>query len=96
MYVINEIFRNEDSDFKASGRVSSDPGDSFTDCVLTSSLEGEGGVTLGIRKVEGSFNTTGDGVRTDFFVDGICYQGNINISGTATVSEPVIMRCSSY
>ena len=95
MYVINEIFRNEDSDLKASGRVSSDPGDSFTDCVLTSSLEGEGGVTLGIRKVEGSFNTTGDGVRTDFFVDGICYQGNINISDGGEGQRDFVMSWNS-
>ena len=80
MFVINEMLEREDSALKVSGSISSDPGDSFTDCELTSSLEGEDGLTLGIRKVEGSFVTTGDGIRTDFFVDGICYQGNIVLS----------------
>ena len=78
MYVINEMLASEDRSLKASSSIPDTPGDSFTDCILTSSLEGDNGVTLGIRKVQGSFVTTGDGIRTDFFVDGICYQGNIN------------------
>lgn len=95
MYVINEILRQEDRSLKVSGSVPSDPGDSFTDCELTSSLEGEDGVTLGIRKVEGSFVTTGDGIRTDFFVDGICYQGNIAISDEGEGKRDFVMSWNS-
>lgn len=95
MYVINEILRQEDRSLKVSGSVPSDPGDSFTDCELTSSLEGEDGVTLGIRKVEGSFVTTGDGIRTDFFVDGICYQGNIVISDEGEGKRDFVMSWNS-
>ena len=40
MFVINEVMADADSSLKASGRISDDPGDSFSDCVLTSSLEG--------------------------------------------------------
>ena len=95
MYVINEILRSEDRSLKVSGSVPSDPGDSFTDCTLTSSLEGADGVTLGIRKVEGSFNATGDGIRTDFFVDGICYQGNIVMSDGEDGQKNFVMSWNS-
>ncbi len=91
MYVINETIREEDPSLKASGRVPDVPGDSFSDCVLTSSLEGEGGLTIGIRKVEGSFVTTGDEIRTDFFVDGMSYQGNITISESEEGSKSFVM-----
>ena len=95
MYVINEMLASEDRSLKASSKISDTPGDSFTDCVLTSSLEGDNGVTLGIRKVEGSFVTTGDGIRTDFFVDGICYQGNINITDAGDGSKNFVMAWNS-
>ncbi len=95
MYVINEMLRREDSSLKVTGSVPEGPGDSFTDCELTSSLEGEGGVTLGIRKVEGSFVTTGDGIRTDFFVDGVCYQGNISISDSGEGARNFVMSWNS-
>ena len=95
MYVINEMLAQEDRSLKVSGSVSSDPGDSFSDCTLTSSLEGEGGITLGIRKVEGNFVTTGDGIRTDFFVDGICYQGNISISDAGDGTRNFVMSWNS-
>lgn len=80
MYAINEQAVAVKSAFAASTEVSSEPGDSFENCVVTKPLEGTDGYTIGIRKVEGSFETTGDEVRTDFFVDGVLYQGNINIS----------------
>ena len=91
MYVTNEILREEDSSLKASARIPDVPGDSFSDCVLTSSLEGDGGLTIGIRKVEGSFVTTGDEIRTDFFVDGMFYQGNITISEGEEGSKSFVM-----
>ena len=79
MYVINKIVTDENKKFAATSSISSDPGDSFTDCVVTKPLEGTDAYTIGIRKVEGTFNATGDEVRTDFFVDGVLYQGNIRI-----------------
>ena len=95
MYVINQILASENRSLKTSSSVSNVPGDSFTNCELTSSLEGEGGVTLGIRKVQGSFVTTGDGIRTDFFVDGICYQGNIVISDAGDGVKNFVMSWNS-
>ena len=95
MYVINEMLASEDRSLKASSSIPDTPGDSFTDCILTSSLEGDNGVTLGIRKVQGSFVTTGDGIRTDFFVDGICYQGNINITDSGDGSKNFVMAWNS-
>lgn len=79
MYVIDKFAREEDKRYAATSDISSDPGDSFTDCVVTKPLEGGDTYTIGIRKVEGTFDATGDEVRTDFFVDGVLYQGNIRI-----------------
>lgn len=95
MFVTNEVMADADSSLKASGRISDDPGDSFSDCVLTSSLEGEGGLTIGIRKVEGSFVTTGDEIRTDFFVDGTFYQGNIVVNEEEGGTKSFVMTWNS-
>lgn len=95
MYVINEMLASESRSLKASSSIPDTPGDSFTNCELSSSLEGEGGVTLGIRKVQGSFVTTGEGIRTDFFVDGICYQGNIVISDAGDGVKNFVMSWNS-
>ncbi|MBR1797364.1 MAG: hypothetical protein IJ757_05055 [Clostridiales bacterium] len=95
MFAINEILTRTNSSLKASSNISDAPGDSFTDCVIDSSLEGEGGITLGIRKVEGSFVTTGDGIRTDFFVDGTCYQGNIVIRDQGEGTRSFVMAWNS-
>ena len=95
MYVINEMLGNKSSSLKASSHISTQRGDSFTNCELTSSLEGEGGITIGIRKVEGTFETTGDGIRTDFFVDGVCYPGNIVISDSGEGKRDFVMSWNS-
>lgn len=79
MYVVNDTLKAGGSYLEATGKISSDSGDSFSDCTVTRSLEGDGGVTFGIRTVEGSFITTGSEMRTDFFVDGVFCQGNIKI-----------------
>ena len=79
MYVIDMFATDADKRYAATSDISSDPGDSFTDCVVTKPLEGGDTYTIGIRKVEGTFDATGDEVRTDFFVDGVLYQGNIRI-----------------
>lgn len=79
MYVIDKYLSDINRRYAATTDISSDPGDSFTDCVISKPLESGDTYTLGIRKVEGTFDATGDGVRTDFFVDGVLYQGNIRI-----------------
>ena len=80
MYAIDQMVTKCDKSFASTTEVSADPGDSFTDCVVTKPLEGTDGYTIGIRRVEGNFTATGDEVRTDFFVDGVLYQGNIRMS----------------
>ena len=95
MYVINDVLGSEDKSLRTSASVSSDPGDSFTECVLTSSLEGSGGITIGIRKVEGSFATTGEHIRTDFFVDGTWYQGNLTITDASDGTKNFVMAWNS-
>lgn len=79
MYAINETIRDLNRKYVATSEISSDEGDSFKNCVVTKELEGSNQYTIGIRLVEGSIETTGDEVRTDFFVDGVFYQGNIRM-----------------
>ena len=50
---------------------------SVSDCSMTSHILGEDSYVIGIRQAEGTFEVTGDEIRTDFFVDGILYQGAI-------------------
>ncbi len=80
MYAINKAASSCDHSYSSTTHVPKEAGDSFENCVVTKPLEGTEGFTIGIRKVEGNFSATGDEVRTDFFVDGVLYQGNIRIS----------------
>ena len=63
-----------------SAQIAEGPGDSVSAFSLQHSIQGVDGYTVGIRKVEGSFEVTGGNVRSDFFVDGVLHQGNLNIS----------------
>ena len=80
MYAINKAAMRCDPLYASTTELSDAPGDSFENCVVTKPLEGTDGYTIGIRRVEGNFTATGDEVRTDFFVDGVLYQGNIRMS----------------
>lgn len=91
MYVIDKYAADANRAFAATGNISSDPGDSFTDCVVTKPLESGDTYTIGIRKVEGTFDATGDEVRTDFFVDGVLYQGNIRIEDAGGSGKGFVM-----
>ncbi len=87
MYVINEALRDVNKKYVATASISSASGDSFEECVVTKPLEGQNAYTIGIRRVEGTIETTGDEVRTDFFVDGVFYQGNIRMDSNKSGSS---------
>lgn len=80
-YVIDTYVSELDSDYAASSSIDK-TGSTFTNCVVTKPIGGEGGFTIGIREVEGYFGVSGDEVRTDFFVDGVLYQGNLKMTET--------------
>lgn len=79
MYAINNQIKSLSRNYAATSSIGTGSGDSFTDCVITKSVGGVDGYTIGIRRVEGSFQSTGDELRTDFFVDGTLYQGSIHV-----------------
>ena len=91
MYAINKEISRIDSKYAASGSISENSGDSFENCVITKPLEGSDGYTIGIRSVEGTIETTGSGMRTDFFVDDALYQGNIVLSNSDSNSKSFVM-----
>ncbi|MBR2295134.1 MAG: hypothetical protein IJ869_05175 [Clostridiales bacterium] len=91
MYVINEQITSLKRSYASTSVISDDPGDSFENCVVTKALEGTDGFTVGIRRVEGTFETTGDEVRTDFFVDGVLYSGNMNIEDSGEDGSSFVM-----
>ncbi len=97
MYVINEFLKSENRRFAATSRISSEPGDSFENCVISQNIVGQDSVTLGICKLQGSFSATGSEIRTDFFIDGVFYQGNIRIqdSGDGSGSKTFVMAWNS-
>lgn len=91
MYAINEAVRDLNRKYVATSSVSADSGDSFENCVVTKPLESSGPYTIGIRKVEGVIETTGNEVRTDFFVDGVFYQGNIKMDDDPAGESDFVM-----
>lgn len=97
MYVINDFLRNENRRLVATSRISSNAGDSFENCVISQNIVGQNEVTLGICKLQGSFSATGDEIRTDFFIDGVFYQGNIRIqdSGDGSGAKTFVMAWNS-
>ncbi|MCQ2531950.1 MAG: hypothetical protein MJ093_04510 [Saccharofermentans sp.] len=91
MYAINNQVKAIDKKYTATSRISEDRGDSFEDCVINEAIGGVDGYTIGIRKVEGSFRSTGDEMRTDFFVDGTLYQGSIKVSDRSSEEKDFVM-----
>ena len=69
--------------YLVSADIEDEEGSSFSDCVITSQLEGSAGYTVGVRCVEGNFQIDGEEVRTDFFVDGVLHQGALTIDNEA-------------
>lgn len=59
----------------------------FNSCNIERPLTGSDGYTIGIRLVEGSFDIDGDEVRTDFFVDGVLYQGYLTVDDSDSSSR---------
>ncbi|MBO4636726.1 MAG: cadherin-like beta sandwich domain-containing protein [Clostridiales bacterium] len=80
MYALSSSLSDMGEGYVTSTFVPDTRGDSVEDFVLRRSIQGPDGYALGIRKVEGSFNVTGEQVRSDFFVDGVLHQGTINMS----------------
>ena len=91
MYSANEQLKNLDRKYAATTSMGRGKGDSFEDCNITKSVGGVDGYTIGIRKVEGSFRSTGNELRTDFFVDGTLYQGSIHIEDESSDEKDFIM-----
>lgn len=78
-YVINEYLSDEESEYASNSDID-EYGSTFTNCYVSKTIGGVDGVTIGIREVAGNFSVTGDEVRTDFFVDGVLYQGNLTMT----------------
>ncbi len=89
-YVIDEYLSQEDNCYSASAAVPR-TGSTFTDCTVSRTVGDSEGITIGIREVTGTFSVTGDEVRTDFFVDGVLYQGNLKMTETETGVYDYIM-----
>lgn len=81
-YVIAQFAEDLSKNDRVTCDVSNNGYSSFSDCNVTNSIEGDDGITFGIRLVEGSFSVTGDEVRTDFYVDGTLYQGALKITNS--------------
>ncbi len=77
IYVVNEYASDVDVHFALTSNSIDEKGTQVESCEITKPLSGESEYTIGIRQVEGSFDITGDEVRTDFYVDGIVYQATI-------------------
>ena len=91
MYSANEQLKKLNRKYGATTSLGRSTGDSFEDCNITKSVGGVDGYTIGIRKVEGSFRSTGNELRTDFFVDGTLYQGSIHIEDESSDEKDFIM-----
>lgn len=89
-YVTDKYISAVDSDYAAASDIET-TGSSFTDCIVSRSLGDSEGITIGIREVRGSFSVTGDEVRTDFFVDGVLYQGNLRMTETSDGKYDFVM-----
>lgn len=79
MEVIAKAAAREDASYSVTMPVSYEQGSVISSFQMNETLAGSGEYTIGIREAKGSFSATGDEVRTDFFVDGVLYQGNIRI-----------------
>lgn len=77
MAVINKYARKQNRGYAVTGKIESGAGSVVSDINLTSTLSSDG-YTIGIKQANGSFTTTGDEVRTDFFIDNNLSRGYLS------------------
>ena len=83
-FVISRKLAEIDEHYEASSYVTDNKGSSVSDCSISSLPGNEDGYTIGIRQISGSYVADGNEVRTDFFIDGVLYQGYLVSSDNQT------------
>lgn len=77
IFVIDKYISKLNSEYALSSEAIDEKGSQIESCSITKPLNGDSEYTIGIKQVEGTFEITGDEVRTDFYVDGTLYQATI-------------------
>lgn len=91
MTVINDVISKADPKYKVTGDTGSGAGSVITAIDLTKGLKGDDEYTVGIKEISGSFDSTGDEIRTDLFVDGALHRGYLKYDKDRTGSRNFVL-----